>query len=357
LSAPAAGAAAESPAAQGYRWPAEWERHRATWLSWPHSRDTWPDCLDAAVASFVAVVGALAPRETVEIGVGDAALEARARDALRRGGVDPDRNVRFHRYPTTDAWARDHGPIFVVRDDGARALCDFRFDNWGRKYPGFELDDAVPGHVARILGLPRFACDLVLEGGGIDGDGLGTVLTTESCLLNPNRGPGRTRERLEQVLADFLGARRVLWLAEGIEGDDTDGHVDDVARFVAPGVVVAAACPDPADPNHAPLAENRRRLARMTDARGAGLTVVELPMPPRLEHGGRRSPASYANFYLANGVALVPTFGAPSDVRALAALRELLAGRDVVGIPCAELVSGFGAIHCVTQQEPAGTGA
>jgi agmatine deiminase len=342
-----------TPAAAGYRWPAEWEPHRATWLSWPHNRETWPDCLDAAVASFVAMVRALAPREAVEIAVGGEGLEAAARAALRGGGVDPDRGVRFHRIATNDAWARDHGPIFVVRGDGARALCDFRFDNWGRKYPGWEADDAVPGQVARALGLPRFACDLVLEGGGIDGDGQGSLLTTESCLLNPNRGAGRSRERIERVLADFLGARRVLWLADGIEGDDTDGHVDDVARFVAPGVVVAAVCDDAADPNHAPLAENRRRLARMADARGAALSVVELPMPPRLVRGGRRSPASYANFYLANGVVLVPTFGARSDGRALAILRELCPGREVVGIPCAELVSGFGAVHCVTQQEPA----
>src|SRR5262249_31101911 len=177
---------------------------------------------------------------------------------------------------------------------------------------------------------------------------------TESCLLNPNRGPERTRERMEGLLADSLGATRVLWLAGGIEGDDTDGHVDDVARFVAPGVVVAAVCEDAADPNRAPLDQNRRRLAAMSAARGARLSVVELPMPPRLAVGGQRSPASYANFYLANGVALVPTFGAPpSDRRALAILRELLAGREVVGVPCAELVSGFGAIHCVTQQEPA----
>jgi agmatine deiminase len=234
-----------------------------------------------------------------------------------------------------------------------RALCDFRFDNWGRKYPGWELDDAVPRHVEKVLGLPRFASDVVLEGGSIDGDGAGTVLTTESCLLNPNRGPGRTRERLERLLADFLGARRVLWLGDGIEGDDTDGHVDDIARFVAPGVVVAARCEDPADADHAPLAENLRRLRGMTDARGAALTVVELPMPPRLEHGGQRSPASHANFYLANGVALVPVFGGASDARALAILRELLPGREVVGIPSRELVSGFGAVHCVTQQEPA----
>lgn len=341
-----------TPASQGYRWPAEWAPHRATWLSWPHSRETWPDGLAAVHASFGAMVAALAPHETVEIGAGDDALEETARAAIRAAGWDPDRNVRFHRWTTTDAWCRDHGPIFVTGPAG-KALCDFRFDNWGRKYPGWELDDAVPQHVAKVLGLARFASDLVLEGGSIDGDGNGTVLTTESCLLNPNRGPGRTRERIERLLADFLGARRVLWLGDGIEGDDTDGHVDDIARFVAPGVVVAACCDDPADANHAPLAENLRRLRGMTDVRGAALTVVEVPMPSRLAQGGQRSPASHANFYLANGVALVPVFGGASDARALAILRELLPDREVVGISSRELVSGFGAVHCVTQQEPA----
>ncbi len=346
--------AVATPAAQGFRWPAEWEPHRATWLSWPHNLETWPDNLAAVRASFAALVAALAPRETVEIGVADDAMEDVARTVIRRAGWDPDRNVRFHRWPTTDAWCRDHGPIFVVRPDGARALLDFRFDNWGRKYPGWELDDAVPRHIEKVLGLPCFASDIVLEGGAIDGDGRGTVLTTEACLLNANRGPGRTRERMEQLLADQLGARRVLWLGDGIDGDDTDGHVDDIARFVAPGVVVAALCEDPADPNHAPLAENLRRLRAMRDARDAALTVVPLPMPERLERAGQRSPASHANFYLANGVALVPTFGGASDATALAILGELWPARDVIGIPCADLVSGFGALHCVTQQEPIG---
>jgi agmatine deiminase len=343
-----------SPASLGYRWPAEWEPHRATWLSWPHNVETWPDALPAVRATFAAFVRALAPHEVVEIGVVDDAMEEIARKAIRAAGADPDQGVRFHRYPTTDAWCRDHGPIFVVKEASAPALCDFRFDNWGRKYPGWELDDAVPRHVEQILGLPRFTCDTVLEGGGIDGDGLGTVLTTEACLLNPNRGSGRTRDAMERLLAAFLAAKQVIWLGDGIEGDDTDGHVDDIARFVAPGVVVAACCDDPGDPNHEPLTENLRRLRAARDARGQALAVLELPMPPRIEVEGHRSPASHANFYVANGVVLVPIFGGPSDARALAVLREAFPDREIVGIPCVELVSGFGAIHCVTQQEPSG---
>ena len=230
---------------------------------------------------------------------------------------------------------------------------NFDFDSWGRKYPPWDRDDAVPRRAAELLDLPRFDAGLVLEGGSIDGNGRGAILTTESVLLNPNRGAGRSREALERVLAEFLGATHVLWLAGGIEGDDTDGHVDDVARFVDAGTVVAAVEPDAADPNSGPLSENLRRLRAMRDQDGKPLTVVPLPMPPRLAPGGDRCPASYANFYLANGAVLVPTFGGPSDARALAVLAELLPTREVVGIPSADLVVGLGALHCATQQQPA----
>ena len=212
-------------------------------------------------------------------------MEARARAAIRAAGHDPDRNVRFHRYPTTDAWCRDHGPIFVVKPDGSRALCDFGFDNWGKKYPGWELDDAVPRHVEKILGLPRFPADMVLEGGGIEGDGQGTVITTESCLLNPNRGPGRTRERMEKLLADFLGAKHVVWLHDGIEGDDTDGHIDDLVRFVAPGIVVAVTCDDTERSQLRPARREPQAPRGAIDATGRALTVIDLPMPPAHRDG------------------------------------------------------------------------
>jgi len=347
----------QTPASQRYRWPAEWEGHAATWLSWPHNLDTWPGHFAPVPAVFVAIVRALHEHELVRINVGSAELEEAARRLLWAAGVAVERSVHFHRIATNDAWVRDHGGMVLVRERAGRrerAIVDFEFDSWGRKYGPWDLDNAVPGEMARALGLPLFRAGVVLEGGSIEGNGAGTVLTTESCLLNPNRGPGRTRERMERLLAETLGARNVLWLGEGIAGDDTDGHVDDLARFVDAGTVVTALEDDPADPNFAPLRANLDRLRAMRDQHGKPLAIATLPMPPPLLVEGQRCPASYANFYLANGVALVPTFGAASDSRALAVMRELLPGREIVGIPCGDLVYGLGAIHCVTQQEPAG---
>jgi agmatine deiminase len=336
----------------GYRWPAEWEPHAATWLSWPHNPETWPGRLPEVEAAFVEMVRALAGRETVRIDVANESMADGVARRLRAGGVETSRGVELHLFPTNDAWVRDHGPVFVTRGR-ERAVVDFGYDAWGGKYPPWHLDDAIPRQVAAALGLPRYEAGFVLEGGSIDGDGRGSVLTTESCLLNPNRERGRTREGMERRLAHFLGARHVIWLGDGVEGDDTDGHVDDLARFVAPGVVVAAVEADAGDANHAPLADNLRRLRAARDADGKPLTVATLPMPPRLDAGGLRCPASYANFYVANGVVLVPVFGARSDRRALAVLAELFPGRDIVGIPSQDLVAGLGAVHCLTCQEPA----
>jgi agmatine deiminase len=346
-----------TPQSEGFRWPAEWESHRASWLAWPHNPETWPGHLEGAVAGFVEMVGALYGRERVCITVADAAMEGAARRRLAQEGIEG--GLEFHHFPTNDAWIRDHGPIFV-RNAAELAVVDFRFDAWGRKYPPWDLDDRIPGAVAAARGLRRFEVDVVLEGGSVDGNGRGSVLTTESCLLNPNRGsvpgayrgPSRTRESLEQILHDTLGATQVLWLGGGIEGDDTDGHVDDLCRFVDPSTVVAVEESDPRDPNHAPLTDNLRRLRAMRDQDGKPLAVATLPMPPPLHVEGLHCPASYVNFYLANGVALIPVFDAPSDDRALAILRELLPDRDLVPIPSRELVLGLGAVHCLTQQEP-----
>jgi agmatine deiminase len=307
---------------------------------------------------FVEMVRALVPGERVEI----LALSAEHADSiaayLRQGGIELA-NVRLHVLPTDDAWVRDHGPIFLRRDaaqpgaPGAEiALTDWGYNAWGEKYPPWELDDRVPAEIAARFGFAAFSPGMILEGGSIEGDGQGTLLTTEACLLNPNRNPSLDRGAIESRLREFLAVERVLWLGDGIAGDDTDGHVDDLARFVAPGVVVAVVEDDPADENYRPLRDNLERLRSLEDARGRRLRVVELPMPRALHEQGQRLPASYANFYVANRAVLVPIFDDPNDARALAVLAEAFPGRKVVGIRATDLVWGLGAFHCLTQQQP-----
>jgi agmatine deiminase len=344
---------ASTPRQIGYRWPAEWEPHDATWLAWPHKEASWPGKFEPVPAIFVEMVRALVPGERVEILVGDEVREDRVRVLLIDGGVPLER-VGFHRIPTDDSWIRDHGPVFVVgrdRPDDLAAL-DWGYNAWGGKYPPWDLDDEVPRRVADLLRVPCFSPGMILEGGSIDGDGEGTLLTTEACLLNPNRNPGLARGEIESRLREFLAVERILWLGDGIAGDDTDGHVDDLARFVAPGVVVTAVEDDPRDENYAVLQDNLARLRAMRDARGRALEVVPLPMPSPVEHEGQRLPASYANFYVGNAAVLVPVFGCPNDERALATLTRLFPGRRVAGIRAEDLVWGLGAFHCLTQQQP-----
>jgi agmatine deiminase len=291
----------------------------------------------------------------VHLLVKDAATEARARAACSAAGA---RRVRFHRIPTADSWFRDYGPIVVAKGRGARRerlALDFRFNAWGGKYRELLRDDAIPPRLRRIHGLPTAKVDLVLEGGSVEGNGRGTILTTTQCLLHENRNPDLVREEIEACLREAFGARHVLWLGEGIAGDDTDGHVDDVARFVGPSAVVAVVHDDPSDPDHAPLAENLRRLRAMADQDGRPLEVATLPSPSRpvLAGDGRRLPASYANFYVANACVAAPVFGDPHDDRALRVLRRCFPGRPVVPIRCDRLVEGMGTLHCVTQQLPA----
>ena len=347
---------AETPRELGYRWPAEWEPHAATWLSWPHKEASWPGKFEPVPGIFVAMVRALAAGERVEILAGGAVRAAEVRELLRRGGVALDR-VGLHDVPTDDAWIRDHGPIFLRARDAATVppllATDWGFNAWGGKYPPWQQDDVVPQHVARILGVPRVVPGMILEGGSIDGDGDGTLLTTEACLLNVNRNPELDRAAIEQRLRDFLGVERVLWLGDGIVGDDTDGHVDDLTRFVAPGVVVTAVEEDPRDENYALLQDNLARLKTMRDARGRSLEIIPLPMPPAVVHEDQRLPASYANFYICNAAVLVPVFGGRDDARVLALLGSAFPGRRIVGIPAGDLVWGLGAFHCLTQQQPA----
>jgi agmatine deiminase len=351
-----------TPDQLGYRMPAEWEPHVATILGWPHEKRDWPGKLAPIPWVYGEVVRQLVPGERVRILVQDATTEARARALLTRVGVDLAQ-VDFLRIPTDRSWTRDTCPLFVKRDrDGDVAATDWKFNGWA-KYPNHRRDDAVPGRLAARLGRRRFvatggdpARQVVLEGGSIDVDGAGTLLTTEECLLSPvqARNPGLSRAELDVALADNLGIRKVLWLGDGIAGDDTHGHVDDLARFVAPHTVVLASESNPADANFRALAENRERLSTMTDADGARLDVVRLPMPAPVVLDGVRLPASYANFYIGNAAVLVPTFNDPADRRALGILSELFPGRKVVGIHAVDLVWGLGTLHCMTQQEPAG---
>jgi agmatine deiminase len=338
------------PTERRFRMPPEWAPHAATWLSWPHNRATWPDALEHVEAALVEGVAALAEGEPVHINVLDRD-HARHVSGLFAGRVGRD-CVRLEMVPTNDAWCRDHGAIIVCDDAGERVALDFRYNAWGGKYPPFDLDDAVPGRMAQALGLERVSIDMVLEGGSIDVNGAGTLLTTEQCLLNPNRNPTLARADIEALLGRYLGAHQVAWLGEGIAGDDTDGHVDDLARFVAEDAVVTVLEADPSDVNYAPLRENLRRLQALRLHDGRPVRVIELPMPAPLYRAGERLPASYANFYIGNAVVLLPVFGCPHDRVPIEALAQCFPGRRVVPIDSRALVIGLGAFHCLTQQIP-----
>lgn len=341
--------------------PAEWEPHEATWLGWPHNKGDWPGKFAPIPWVYGEIVRRIAPGERVRILVNSAAHETQARHILDQVGVDRAR-VEFWRVPTNRGWTRDFGPIFLRSAGPPRevAVVRFRFNAWA-KYPEWKKDDRVPEVAAKRLKVKRFDARVrgravVLEGGSVDVNGLGTVVTTEECLLDPDtqvRNPGLSRADIEAVLASHLGAPNVLWLGRGIAGDDTHGHVDDVCRFVGPRTVVSCREDDPKDPNYRALAENRERLAGMRVEDGSPIEIVDLPMPAPLVFDGVRLPASYANFYIANDAVLVPTFNDPRDRTAVGILAECFSDRPVVGIHAVDLVWGLGTIHCLTQQEPA----
>ena len=351
------------PRSLGYRMPAEWEPHEATWLAWPHNPEDWPGKFQAIPWLYAEIVRLLAAHERVHILVEDRKAQQRIHGILARAGANLDR-VSLHSWPTNRSWTRDSGPIFVRNAEGQVALTDWRFNAWA-KYDNWQLDDQVPGRIAELLGLPSWQPEIqlnddrrhriVLEGGSIDVNGAGALLTTEECLLSEvqQRNPGVTREQLEHAFSDYLGIDQVLWLNRGVVGDDTHGHVDDIARFAGPDTIVAAVEPNTADPNHAPLAENLERLRTARTPHGKPFNVIELPMPRPVVFRGQRLPASYANFYVANGLVLVPTFHDPNDRTALNILAEAFPGREVIGIHSVDLIWGLGALHCMTQQQPA----
>ena len=366
------------PAALGYRMPAEWEPHAATWIAWPHNRSDWPGKFEPIPWIYAEIVRNLARVERTNVLVNGEAAEAAAREMLVRSHVIPERaaepgkpagNVVFHHLRTNRGWTRDCGPIFVRRSSRKRdgfpplATTTWRFNGWA-KYKDWRFDAPVSAEIAKRLRVP--ACQptvsvagkprrVVLEGGSIEVNGRGTLITTEECLLSDvqQRNPGVTRQQLEQIFADYLGATKVIWLGRGIAGDDTHGHVDDITRFVGPRTVLTAYEADRSDANHEPLHENFRRLQKSTDQSGKPLHIVKLPMPAPVVFRRQRLPASYANFYIANELVLVPIFGDPNDRVALNTLAGLFPGREVIGIYCRDFIWGLGAIHCMTQQQPA----
>jgi agmatine deiminase len=354
----------KTPRELGYRMPAEWEPHHATWLAWPHNPEDWPGKFHSIPWLYAEIVRLLAAREHVELIVEDARTRQRVTGMLRRACPDLHR-VRFHQWPTNRGWTRDSGPIFVRDPEGRVGLTNWRFNGWA-KYADWPLDNELPARISALVNLPEWQPyiqnpdgtrhHLVLEGGSIDSNGAGSLLTTEECLLSDvqQRNPGVSREQLERAFHDYLGIDQVLWLNRGIAGDDTHGHIDDIARFAAPDTILAAVEPDTSDPNHAPLAENLQRLKSARTPAGKQFTVVELPMPRPILFRNQRVPASYANFYLANGLVLVPTFHDRNDRIALNILAEVFKDRDVIGVHSVDLIWGLGALHCMTQQQPAG---
>ena len=352
--------AALAPADPGFAMPAEWEPHEATWLAWPHNARDWPGKFAPITWVFGEIVRLVARGERVRLLLEEAAHEQKARGLLGRVGA-PLQAIDFHRFPTDRSWCRDAGPIWLTRGgaEPARAIAGFKFNAWA-KYPDWKKDARTPSRAARAMRVPLLPVvhgerEVVLEGGAIDVNGHGTVLATEECLLDPTvqvRNPGFGRDDYQAVFRDVLGAPNTIWLGRGIAGDDTHGHVDDLCRFVSPRTLVLCREPNPRDPNHAALEENRERLegARLED--GSRPELAFLPMPAPVAFGGQRLPASYANFYVCNAAVLVPTFNDPADRVALGLLAELVRDRPVIGVHAVDLVWGLGTLHCLTQQEP-----
>jgi len=352
----------KTPAEMGYSFPAEWAPHSGTWFSWPRPEGiSFPGKYHTVPENLARIMCEIQSREQVHINVPNENYEYLVRSQLKEHGC-PTKNVFFHHIKTNESWCRDHGPAFVVRRRKMRtkkatkaegAIVDWGFNAWGGKYPPYDDDDAVPTRIAEAFKLPVFYPKIVMEGGAVDFNGAGTVLTTTDCLLNKNRNPGLSQELIEQYLMDYYGQRHVCWLTGGIEGDDTDGHVDDLARFIAPRKVVIGIEDDPKDDNFRVLRSARRQLEKLRDQDGRPFEIVEIPMPRPVTHDGQRLPATYVNFYFVNGALLVPTYrDRRSDRRALEILQSHLPKHEVIGVDCTELIWGLGAIHCLTQQQP-----
>lgn len=344
----------KTPREEGYFFPAEFAPHASTWLSWPHKEESWPGKIQTIYPVYAQFVKLLSEGELVNINVNDEAMKQQASGWLDKAGTDFNK-ICFHFNPTNDAWCRDHGPAFLINPKAAekKIIIDWKYNAWGGKYPPYDLDDVIPTRIGKSMNLRVVYPGIVMEGGSVDFNGERTVMTTASCLLNPNRNPHLSKEQIEHYLQDFYGMDQVLWLGDGIEGDDTDGHIDDLTRFVNADTVVTVVEPNPNDRNHQPLQENLKQLKRLRLPNGRALNVVELPMPGRIDYEGMRLPASYGNFYISNKYIVVPVFKDPNDAVALKILESCFPDRQVVGLDSRDIVWGLGAFHCLSQQEPA----
>lgn len=340
-----------SPKKQGYSFPAEWAKHEATWLSWPHKEASWPGKIETIYAPYCQFIKIVATAEKVRINVKDETMKTEAIRHLQQAGADLTQ-VEFYFNESNDAWCRDHGPAFVW-NGSKKAVIDWGYNAWGDKYPPYDLDDVIPTKIAQHFNLTLFTPDIVMEGGSVEFNGAGTILTTTACLLNENRNPQLTKEQIEQYLLEFYGAEQVLWLGDGIVGDDTDGHIDDITRFVNEDTVLTVVESNPLDENYLLLQENLKALKAMRLKNGKALNIVELPMPSPVIYEDMRLPASYANFYIANAAVIVPTFRDVNDEKALQIIQDVFPDRKVVGIDSTDIIWGLGSFHCLSQQEPA----
>lgn len=342
------------PKEKGYYFPAEFDRHVATWLSWPHKEASWPGKIESIFPVYAAFIKLLAEGEMVNINVTDEAMRRKALAFLEAAEVNLSR-VHFFFHPTNDAWCRDHGPAFLVNPSAAqkKIIVDWGYNAWGGKYPPFDMDDNIPTLIGRHFNVPVVYPGIVMEGGSVDFNGKGTVLTTTSCLLNENRNPHLSQKNIEEYLHQYYGVENILWLGDGIVGDDTDGHIDDLTRFVNHDTVVSVVEEDKSDENYKPLQDNLKSLAKMRLENGRQINVVELPMPSAIVYEDMRLPASYANFYISNKHVIVPTYRDRNDEKALQTLQQVFPDRKIVGLDSTDIIWGLGSFHCLSQQEPA----
>lgn len=342
-----------TPKSLGYYFPAEFVPHASTWLSWPHKEASWPGKIQTIFTSYVQFIKELSLVEQVNINVCDEIMQQQATEMLLAASVDTSR-VHFHIHPTNDAWCRDHGPAFLLNKHDAtkRAIVDWNYNAWGNKYPPFDLDDVIPTLIGEKMGLPVFNPGIIMEGGSVDFNGAGTVITSTACLLNTNRNPHLSQQQIEQYLMDYYGQDQVLWVDEGIVGDDTDGHIDDTARFINADTVITVIEEDKQDENYSLLQHNLKQLKEMRLVNGKQLNIIEIPMPDPVIWENQMLPASYANFYIANQLVVVPTYRSKKDDQVIQLLETCFPGRRVVGIDSTDIIWGLGSFHCLSQQEP-----